>query len=113
MTTPSAESEPPQPAKVPIASSAGAMRRTEASSNAPSAHRPRSATTPLLWVVSLLIAYVLSPLPVGVALDLLPAKYALPAHRAFRTVYAPIVWVSNRVPQVHAFYEWYEDLFDV
>src|SRR5690242_17912302 len=101
MTTPSAKSESPQPARVPVASSAGTVRRTEVSPPGDRTHRPRSAATPLLWVVSLLIAYVLSPLPVGVALDLLPAKYAIPMHRALRTVYAPIIWVSNRVPRIH------------
>jgi hypothetical protein len=87
--------------------------RQTATSASPATPPPRSAATPLLWVVSLLIAYLLSPLPVGVALDLMPVKYAFPTHRALRTVYAPIIWVSNRVPQVHAFYEWYEDLYDV
>lgn len=114
MTTPSAkpESLPPAAASAP-ANAAPSGRTPGVSPASRPARPPRSPVTPFLWILSLLIVYVLSPLPVGVALDLIPFKYAQPAHKTLRTVYAPLIWVSNRVPPVHAFYEWYEDLLDV
>lgn len=114
MTTPSAKPDSsPVAAASPSASAAATGRTPEASASGARPRPKRLPITPILWTLSLLIAYALSPLPVGVALDLLPFKYAQPAHKTFRTVYAPLIWVSDRVPRVHAFYEWYEDLLDV
>lgn len=120
MTSSSAQPESPQsrigeqrgiPAAAPVGQTATSAGEQAARTAAP---RPgRSLASLGLWAFSLLIAYALSPLPVGVALDLMPPRVSVPAHKSIRTVYAPLIWLSDHSTRVREFYNWYESLLEV
>ncbi len=79
---------------------------------APEAARRPRATTKLLWAVNLVIFYALSPLPMGVLLDLMPYRAAASAYVVLEPAYAPLIWLSNQNRNVKEFYAWYESLLD-
>lgn len=116
---------PPEPAFSPKMAPGGmtADSNHERSSPAPSPEAdPTSRKGPgsrcrafnaALWAISLLIIYVLSPLPMQIILDLMPLRAAVGAHRTLEVAYAPLIWLSDHNEPVHDFYAWYESLLDV
>lgn len=69
-------------------------------------------STRACWGVVVLIGYLLSPLPLGVFLDLLPMPVARPAFYALSVAYKPLSWLYGQNRQVRDFYDWYESLLD-
>jgi hypothetical protein len=66
----------------------------------------RHAGSLLFWLIALLVlVYALSPGPVLKALGGKPS-------RAFHVIYAPLEYLSNNVPGVEAFYNWYVKLWE-
>lgn len=73
---------------------------------------PAHRATRALWALNIVLAYALSPLPLGIALDLMPFSVATAVHEVLQPAYAPLVWLSQKSDRVRHFYEWYESLAD-
>ena len=91
---------------------------TEPSLTSPAADSERAGNdkspspwrTRLSWVVVIVIAYVLSPLPVNIFLILLPPRVAVSAERYLEVAYSPLAWLYGHSQKVQEFYDWYGSL---
>lgn len=73
---------------------------------------PANWSTRACWGVVVVIGYLLSPLPLGVMLDLMPRTVSRPAFFALSVAYKPLSWLYGQNRQVRDFYDWYESLLD-
>lgn len=73
---------------------------------------PRSTISTGLVAVAFLVFvlfYILSPIPILVAVDKMGATEAV--EPVFSVVYWPLVWAYDHIPAVQAFYDAYSNLF--
>lgn len=79
----------------------------------PEADRGRfPAITAIALVPVLFVSYVLSPVPVMLAImHVVPANAQESAMAVFVVIYAPLQWAYEHSESVERFYDWYGSLF--